>query len=215
MNGFDAGRPQQNEYDPYYLTMIGLVPDQPVLEVLEEQRHEIMGFLGSLDKATADFRYGPEKWSVKEVLGHVVDTERIFGARALCFARGETIPLPPFEQDEYVRSAGFDKRSLSSLSREFEAVRRSTESLFHGREKSISRSRQVTLELSPTFETTRLTSSSTICGAARIRSSCWTWASFARSVRCARARASASCRAYRRVSSTARASSSSRIPFAA
>lgn len=91
-----------------------------------------MGFLGSLDKATADFRYGPEKWSVKEVLGHVVDTERIFGARALCFARGEKIPLPPFEQDEYVRSAGFDKRSLSSLSREFEAVRQSTESLFDG-----------------------------------------------------------------------------------
>lgn len=132
MNGFDAGRPQQTEYDPYYLTMIGLVPDQPVLEVLEEQRHELMGFLGSLDKATADYRYGPEKWSVKEVLGHVVDTERIFGARALCFARGEKQPLPPFEQDEYVTSAGFDRRSLASISREFETVRRSTESLFEG-----------------------------------------------------------------------------------
>ena len=129
MNGFDAGRPQQTEYDPYYLPIIGLVPDQPVLQVLEEQRHEIMGFLGSLDKATADYRYGPEKWSVKEVLGHVLDTERIFGARALCFARGEKTPLPPFEQDEYVKSAGFDKRALSSLSKEFEAVRRSSECL--------------------------------------------------------------------------------------
>jgi hypothetical protein len=132
VNGFDAGRPAEMEYDPYYRFMIELVPEEPVLAVLEEQRHELMGFLGSLDKATADFRYGPEKWSVKEVLGHVVDTERIFGARALCFARGEKIPLPPFEQDEYVRSAGFDKRSLSSLSREFEAVRRSTECLFDG-----------------------------------------------------------------------------------
>lgn len=135
MNGFDAGRPAEREYDPYYRPMIDLVPDEPVLTVLEDQRHELMGFLGSLDKATADFRYRPEKWSVKEVLGHVVDTERIFGARALCFARGEKIPLPPFEQDEYVRSAGFDKRSLSSLSREFEAVRQSTESLFDGFDK--------------------------------------------------------------------------------
>jgi uncharacterized damage-inducible protein DinB len=132
MNGIDAGRPSDSEYDPYYRPMIGLVPDQPVLSVLDEQRYEIMGFLGSLDKATADYRYRPEKWSVKEVLGHVVDTERIFGARALCFARGEERPLPPFEQDEYVRSAGFDRRSLASLSEEFEAVRRSTETLFLG-----------------------------------------------------------------------------------
>ena len=95
-----------------------------------------MGFLGSLDKATADYRYGPEKWSVKEVLGHVVDTERIFGARALCFARGEVRPLPPFEQDDYVRSAGFDRRSLASISEEFEAVRRSTETLFESFDES-------------------------------------------------------------------------------
>ena len=68
MNGIDAGRPSDSEYDPYYRPMIGLVPDQPVLSVLDEQRYEIMGFLGSLDKATADYRYGPEKWSVKEVV---------------------------------------------------------------------------------------------------------------------------------------------------
>jgi len=136
MNGFDAGRPSDSEYDAYYRPMIGLVPDQPVLAVLDEQRYEIMGFLGSLDKATADYRYGPEKWSVKEVLGHVVDTERIFGARALCFARGEVRPLPPFEQDDYVRSAGFDRRSLASISEEFEAVRRSTETLFESFDES-------------------------------------------------------------------------------
>jgi hypothetical protein len=132
VNGFDPGRPAESEYDRYYQPIIALVPDEPILWALEEQRHEFMGFLGSLDKATADYRYGPEKWSVKEVLGHVVDTERIFGARALCFARGEQKPLPPFEQDEYVRSAGFDRRSLSSLSSEFEAIRRSTECLFDG-----------------------------------------------------------------------------------
>ena len=131
MNGVEVGRPLESEYDPYYLPFMQLVPEVPIRQVLEEQRDEIMGFLGSLDHALADFRYGPEKWSVKEVLGHVIDTERIFGARALCFARGEKRPLPPFEQDEYVRSAGFDVRSLASLSAEFEAVRRSTECLFH------------------------------------------------------------------------------------
>jgi len=136
MNGFDAGRPSDSEYDRYYRPIIGLVPDQPVLAVLDEQRYEIMGFLGSLDKATADYRYGSEKWSVKEVVGHVIDTERIFGARALCFARGEKKPLPPFEQDDYVRSAGFDRRSLASLSDEFEAVRRATETLFEGFDES-------------------------------------------------------------------------------
>lgn len=130
MNGFDAGRPSESEYDTYYQSFIDRVPDEPIMDVLEEQRYEIMGFLGSLDKATAEYRYGPEKWSVKEVLGHVVDTERIFATRALCFARGEHEPLPSFEQDDYVRSGDFDRRSLASLSHEFEAVRRSTEGLF-------------------------------------------------------------------------------------
>jgi hypothetical protein len=132
MNGVAVARPLHSEYDAYYQPFMQLVPELPILQVLEEQRHEIMGLLGSLDHAMADFRYGPEKWSVKEVLGHVIDTERIFGARALCFARGEARPLPPFDQDEYVRSAGFDVRALASLSQEFEAVRRSTECLFTG-----------------------------------------------------------------------------------
>ena len=132
MNGVEVARPLESEYDAYYMPFMQLVPEQPIQQVLEEQRHEIMGFLGSLDHAMADFRYGPEKWSVKEVLGHVIDTERIFGARALCFARGEERPLPPFDQDDYVRSAGFDLRSLASLSAEFEAVRHSTECLFAG-----------------------------------------------------------------------------------
>ena len=89
MHGIDTGRPVPGEYDPYYQSYIDRVPNQPIMEVLEEQRHEIMGFLGSLDKATAEYRYEPDKWTIKEVLGHLVDTERIFGARALCFARRE------------------------------------------------------------------------------------------------------------------------------
>jgi hypothetical protein len=132
MHGYDAGRPSEGEYDPFYQRYIDRVPDETIMNVLEEQRYEIMGFLGSLDNETADYRYEPEKWSIKEVLGHLVDTERIFSTRALCFARNESTPLPGFEQDEYVREGCFGRRSLANLSREFEAVRMSTESLLGG-----------------------------------------------------------------------------------
>jgi uncharacterized damage-inducible protein DinB len=101
-----------------------------ILAALEEQRHEILGLLGSLDAEAADFRYAPGKWSVKEVVGHLLDSERIFATRALCLARGEAQALPGFEQDDYVRRGDFDHRSLLSLVREFEAVRLATEALF-------------------------------------------------------------------------------------
>lgn len=136
MHGYDSGRPAPGEYDPFYQSYIDRVSNQPIMDAMEEQRHEIMGFLGSLDKPTAEFRYEPEKWTIKEVLGHLVDTERIFATRALCFARREEKPLPSFEQDDYVREGCFERRSLGSLTREFEAVRRSTETLFGGFDES-------------------------------------------------------------------------------
>lgn len=132
MPSIDGRRPEVGEYDPFYQAYIDRVPDGSIMEALEEQRYEIMGLLGSLDNATADFRYEDGKWSVKEVLGHLVDTERIFTTRALCFARGESISLPGFEQDEYVSRGEFERRSLASLSEEFDAVRVSTERLFDG-----------------------------------------------------------------------------------
>ena len=79
---------------------------------------------------TADHRYQPDKWSVKQVIGHVVDSERIFGYRALAIARGERKPLPGFEQDEYVTQGEFQRRSLPSLADEFDHVRRSNLALF-------------------------------------------------------------------------------------
>ena len=132
MHGYDAGRPVPGEFDPFYQAYIDRVTSESIMDALEEQRYEIMGFLGSLDKSTAEYSYEPEKWTIKEVLGHIVDTERVFATRALCFARRETKPLPGFEQDDYVREGGFEHRSLASLTREFEAVRQSTESLFSG-----------------------------------------------------------------------------------
>jgi len=130
MEAEEFGPPPPEEYDPYYQRYIDRVDGRPILKALEEQRYEILGLLGSLDAETADFRYAPGKWSVKEVVGHLLDAERIFTTRALCVARGETQALPGFEQDDYVRQGSFDQRSLFSLVREFEAVRLSTQALF-------------------------------------------------------------------------------------
>lgn len=130
MHTTESGRPHPDEYDPYYRLYVDRVGEGPILKALEEQRHEILGLLGSLDPETADYRYAPDKWSVKEVVGHVVDAERIFATRALCVARGETQALPGFEQDAYVVQGDFEHRSLISMVREFEAVRLATEALF-------------------------------------------------------------------------------------
>lgn len=129
-----AVRPLKTEYDHYYERYISLVPDQDVLVTLDQQLAETQILLRGLSEDHGGFRYEPNKWSVKEVLGHLIDTERIMSYRALCIARKERTPLPGFEQDDYVKSGNFDKRSISSLAREFEQVRRATISLFRNLE---------------------------------------------------------------------------------
>ncbi|HLH40423.1 MAG TPA: DinB family protein [Bryobacteraceae bacterium] len=123
-------RPASNEHAPYYAKYIGLAPDGDIVSQLKSQIGETIGLLSPLSDAAGDFRYAPDKWSLKEVLGHMIDTERIFSFRALSFARGDRNPLPGFEQDDYVRAAGSNERTLKSLVEEFEAVRRSTVLLF-------------------------------------------------------------------------------------
>jgi hypothetical protein len=125
-----AVRPAKTEYDPYYEKYITLVPDVDVLTALEQQLPETQALLRSVSPEHALFRYEPGKWSVKEMLGHVNDTERIFTYRALRIARGDQTPLAGFEQNDYIKPGGFDKRSIASLSIEFEYVRRATISLF-------------------------------------------------------------------------------------
>lgn len=129
-----AIRPAQNEYDSYYHRYISLVPDEDILIALDQQLSETLILLRSLSEQHGTFRYEPAKWSVKEILGHLIDTERIMSYRALCIARAERAPLPGFEQNDYVKNAGFDKRSVSSLAREFEQVRRATIALFRNLE---------------------------------------------------------------------------------
>jgi hypothetical protein len=126
----NALRPVHTEYDPYYERYISLVPEEDVLIALDQQLAETLILLRGVSEQHGSFRYEPDKWSVKEVLGHMVDTERIMSYRALCIARAERNSLPGFEQDDYVKHGNFDDRSVSSLAREFEQVRRATISLF-------------------------------------------------------------------------------------
>jgi hypothetical protein len=123
------GPPQPGEYDPYYARYISLVPGQDILTALDQQRRQTMLLLSSQSDADGDFRYAPGKWSAKEVLGHICDTERVFAYRALRISRADPAPMEGFEQDDYVRNGPFSQRPLSNLIEDYIAVRRSTLSL--------------------------------------------------------------------------------------
>jgi uncharacterized damage-inducible protein DinB len=126
---FTLARPQPGEYAPYYERYISLVQGEDILDTLDQQRRQTMLLLCGRDDEDGDFRYAPDKWSVKEVLGHVCDAERIFAYRALRISRADTTPMEGFEQDDYVRNGPFARRSLSDLVEDFIAVRRATLSL--------------------------------------------------------------------------------------
>jgi uncharacterized damage-inducible protein DinB len=125
-------RPGADESAPFYHGYIDKVPGEQIGEYLAAQSAEVEHLLGSLDDATARFRYAPDKWSVKEVLGHLCDTERIFSYRLLRIARADATPLPGFDENAYVSPAEFDARPLAELVREFQAIRASTISLAEG-----------------------------------------------------------------------------------
>ena len=130
MSATAPARPGSDEYAPYYEKYTSLVPEGDVVETLTRQLGETLALLRSVPEDKAGSRYEPGKWSVKEVVGHMCDTERIFAYRALRFARGDRTELPGFEQDGYIESANFDARTLADLAEEFEHVRRSTIKLF-------------------------------------------------------------------------------------
>jgi hypothetical protein len=123
-------RPDPSEYPPYYGRYIGQVPDGDLLTMLAEQNRETMSLLGPLPVARGDFAYAPGKWTLKEVIGHLTDAERVFSYRALHFARGHQTPLPSFEQDDWVPQSGAAQRTLADLATEYGDVRRATLDLF-------------------------------------------------------------------------------------
>jgi hypothetical protein len=125
-----AIKPEKGEFLPFYGKYIDLVENGDVLATLSKQMAETQTLLRSLPASVATYRYAPGKWSVNELIGHVADSERIFAARALRFARGDAAPLPGFEQDDYVANSSFDSFPLTELASELKCVRDSTIFLF-------------------------------------------------------------------------------------
>lgn len=123
-------RPSANEYAPDYESYIRLINEPDVLAVLAEQLRETTASLRSFPESKAGVSNEPGKWSVKEIIGHIIDCERIFAYRALRFARNDPAPLPGFEQEPYMLAACFNERPLADLVNEYEHVRLATIDLF-------------------------------------------------------------------------------------
>ena len=133
-------RPATNEHPEYFSRYIDQVPDGDLLQTLERHGKEFVGFLGAIPAAKADFAYAPDKWTIKEVISHLSDTERVFAYRAMRIARGDTIPLPGFDENAWVPMSGAKNRTTADLVGEFEAVRAASLALFrHLPEEAIAR----------------------------------------------------------------------------
>lgn len=130
MTAIAAARPDSSEYPSYCEAYVSRVPDGEIVEILRTQLDDTLALVRNIPEGRGDFRYAEDKWSIKEVIGHVIDSERVFAYRALRFGRGDTTPLSGFEQDDFVRGGSFEKRTLKDLLEEYEHVRRSTISLF-------------------------------------------------------------------------------------
>ena len=131
MNTMTPGRPESSEYPPYAAVYVNLVAGDEILSILAAQLEQDMALLKSVDdRRASEFSYAPGKWTIKQILGHIIDTERIFAYRAHHVARNDAAVLPGFEQDDYVAAGAFNERTLKSLIDEFRVVRQSTIALF-------------------------------------------------------------------------------------
>jgi uncharacterized damage-inducible protein DinB len=124
-----SNRPETGEFDPYYANYIRRVPAGEVASLLESQIGETAAALRAVPAARATYRYAEGKWSIAEVVGHMIDVERIFNYRALRIARADETPIEGFDENAYVPAAESDGRALADLIAEFEAVRRATVAL--------------------------------------------------------------------------------------
>jgi len=125
-----SSRPEADEHSPYFGRYITLVSESDIVSVLQRQIKETLPLLAVLTETQAAFRYAADKWSIKQVVGHLIDVERIMAYRALHIARNDQIALPGFEQDDYMRFAPFDHCAFPDLLTEFEHVRTANVHMF-------------------------------------------------------------------------------------
>ncbi len=127
---WEDSRPEPDEFDDFYKGYITLVTSPNVIQTLIQQGQQTYALIQKLSPDEAAHRYADGKWSVQEVIGHLVDTERIMAYRALCISRGEKNPLPGYDHESYVKNAHFEQRDPQSLSIEYDALRNATISMF-------------------------------------------------------------------------------------
>jgi uncharacterized damage-inducible protein DinB len=126
-------KPNEGEYPAYAIMYMKLVPDDGLLlKNLAGNFEKVKNFILSLSEEKLLYRYSDNKWTIKETLVHIIDDERIYAYRALCFARNEKTKLPGFEQDDYVAFSNANERHIDNILREYEAVRQATIALFEG-----------------------------------------------------------------------------------
>lgn len=125
-----ATRPAPDEHAPYYANYIGMVPEGDVLDLMTRQVKETTKLLAGIPDAKAGYRYAPGKWSIKGLVGHVVDSERVFSYRALSIGRGDPSPLPGFDEKAWAQVSNADERPLKELIKDYEAARQATLALF-------------------------------------------------------------------------------------
>lgn len=129
-------RPDLNRVPEYYHKYIELVEGDDLIASLKKQAITFSDFLQHIPEEKTGFRYAPGKWTIKEVLQHIMDTERVFAYRALCFARGEQQPLPGFDENAFAENALCTNRAWKDMISEFQALRRSSEFLFSSMDPS-------------------------------------------------------------------------------
>ncbi|CAA9571149.1 MAG: hypothetical protein AVDCRST_MAG18-1988 [uncultured Thermomicrobiales bacterium] len=127
----NIARPGTDEYGSYYADYVGRVPEGDILALLAGQHDELARLLRGVGDEQAGTSVAPGEWTLKEIIGHLGDAERLFSFRAVCFSRGERAPLPGFDQDDYVREADFGARPLADLLEELALLRRANLLAFH------------------------------------------------------------------------------------
>jgi hypothetical protein len=144
-------RPDAHEFAPYYAGYVALVPEGDILAVLAAQVGEVRALAAAVGPEREIHRYAPDKWSIREVVGHVTDGERVFGHRAFCIARGEQQSLPGFDEQAYMKESNYDALPLARLAEDFAALRGVNLSFLQGlppeawRRQGIANGNQVTV----------------------------------------------------------------------
>lgn len=122
-------KPQPNEYPPYSEKYISLVKTENIFKELKDQIWQVQTVISNIPEEKEEYAYASGKWTIKEVFGHMIDAERVFGYRALCFSRKDKTPLPGFDENLYVENSNFKEQSLHDLAREFAVLRESNISM--------------------------------------------------------------------------------------